>query len=224
MIALLPRTVGLLALTALVFGCAQRATISSGSAHALTGVVYGESGRLVSHAIVELAPVDQTDRILTDTTDERGRYHLDGLAPGMHRMRVVRTGLRQLIWNRVVDASSSDSVRLTMLNSDRGLLVCSPRPPVGLQLVLRDAQTGRFVADRVLAVAQAENYADTLRLASLPSDLGVPVHQGIPARAGAYQVSIQHPDYEEVRFPVLLAPSSCGVTPVLLEVFLAPQR
>lgn len=224
MIVLLSRTAGFLAVIALLLGCAQRPAISSGSAETLTGVLYDESGRLVSHALVELTPLDQPSLVAADTTDERGRFRLAGLGSGMHRMRIARTGLRQLIWNRDVDALSSDSVRLTLLHSDRGLLVCSPRPPVGLQLVLRDAQTGRFLADSARAVAHADNYADTLRLASLPSRLGVPVHQGIPARAGAYQVSVSHPEYEEVRFPVLLAPSSCGVTPVLLEVFLAPQR
>ncbi|HSJ62909.1 MAG TPA: carboxypeptidase-like regulatory domain-containing protein [Gemmatimonadaceae bacterium] len=209
---------------ALLFGCAQHSAIAKSNARVLRGVIQDESGRLASHAIVELTPLNGSAELRADTTDERGRFLVSGLEPGAYRVRVARVGLRQLIWDHVIGPSSPESLQVTLLNSDRGLLVCSPKPPVGLQLVLRDAQTGLFIEDSVLAVAQAENYAETLRRRHLPTSLRVPVHEGVPSRAGGYQVSVHHPRFEEVRFPVLLAASSCGVTPVLLEVFLTPLR
>jgi hypothetical protein len=217
------RTIGQCALLAILIGCAQRIAPFGGTPASLRGVVQDESGRRVTHALVELTSLADRNAFYADTTDEQGRFLLSGLAPGTYRVRVARVGSRQLIWERVIAPSSADSLLLTLLGSDRGLLVCTPTPPAGLQLVLRDAQTGHFITDSVLAVARAEEYADTLRRRSLPTRLRVPVYHGIHARAGTYSVSVHRSGYEDVHFPVLLAPSSCGVTPVLLEVFLVPQ-
>ena len=92
---------------------AARSSFSQSAQGALSGVVYDPGGGRIAGAGITLEHPDSGLK-RTTTTDARGEFHFEFLAPGEYRLRIIAAGFAERIMEVSVSVSSRPTVSIVM--------------------------------------------------------------------------------------------------------------
>lgn len=140
---------------------------SAASVRAQSGVIAGsvaaaESGQPLGGATVVVSPYADSLAVVSRSTDERGRFRLDGLGLGRYRITVSYLGYA---------TAGTDSVVLTVESPERELTVRLSAAPVELDAIEAEAERApvRILSDRTvystkdMAASKGGSATDLLR-------------------------------------------------------------
>ncbi len=102
-------------------------------------------------------------------------------------------------------------------------IICTAEYRSGLQVEVRDAETGAPAGTGATVRARAPGFTEELHAVQTEVGAEVLLFHGVGERAGTYEVSVERPGYESWRRAgVTISRDACHVIPIRLEARLVP--
>ena len=103
--------------------------------------------------------------------------------------------------------------------------LCTTDIAPGLIVEIRDARSGRWIADSATVTARDGNFVDTLRAGAIVRDGSMRDRYGAYERPGTYALEVQRPGYRRWRASgVVLTKGACHVSTEVLHADLEPDH
>ena len=112
-----------------------------------------------------------------------------------------------------------------VLSEDRLEPLCTTNIAPGLIVEIRDARSGRWIADSASVLARDGSYVDTLRAGLVGQEGSMHERYGAQERPGTYAIEVRRPGYRAWRDSgVVVTRNPCHVNTVRLRADLEPDR